>query len=128
MRSIHRLPCPTGLRPQAPSTEGGCGSTSLLVAGDRLRRDLGCWDATRDFWWIAGRECFLKLTIQLVVNFSLFALLARLIFPWHCATSVLSSVPAPRRYDLTSWRENGQPSTAASARRFGWFRREIAHA
>src|SRR5437879_3678205 len=89
--------------------EGGCGSTSLLVAGGRLRRDLGAWDATRDFWWIAGRECFLKLTVQLVVNFSFFALLARLIVLWHCATSVLSSVTAPRRYDLTSWRENGQP-------------------
>ena len=84
MRSIRRLPYLTGLRPQAPVTEGGCGSTSLLVVGVRLRRDLGGWDATRDFWWIAGRECFLELTVQLVINFSLFALLARFILLWHC--------------------------------------------
>ena len=116
MRSIHRLPCPTGLRPQA-ALNGGRGSTSLLLAGVRLRRDLGGWDATRDFWWIAGRECSLKLTVQLVVNFSLFALLARHIFLWHCATSVLSSVTAPRRYDLMSRREIGIRWPAAERRR-----------
>jgi hypothetical protein len=49
---------------------------------------LGGWGAARDFWWIAGRERFLKLAVQLLVKFPLFALLARLFLLMHNATSV----------------------------------------
>jgi hypothetical protein len=57
---------------------------------------------------------FPQAEVQLVVNFSLFELFARLIFLSHCATSVLSSVTAPQRYDLTTRGANGISSRPLS--------------
>jgi hypothetical protein len=84
---------------------------------------LGGWATTRDFWWIAGRECFLKLTVQLVIKFLFFALFARLFFLRHCVTSVLGSLPV-RRYDPHSGKSMAPAGQALS--RGGYLARSSA--
>jgi hypothetical protein len=83
-------PASMGLRPRVSSTDAAARPVFCSFAASAgPRGDLGGWATTRDFWWIAGWECFLKLTVQLVIKLPFFALFSRLFFLRHCATSVL---------------------------------------
>src|SRR4051812_15279976 len=76
-------------------THRASGSAALLlfIAGTRTRRNLARRAAARDFRRIAGRESFLELPGQLVVNFSSFPLFPGLFLLGHFATSVLRTWP-----------------------------------
>lgn len=79
-----------GAQLDAAAQSAFCSSSPVFVP----RGDLGGWVTTRDFWWIAGRKCSLKLAVQLVIKFSFFALFPRLLSSRHCTACVLGSLTA----------------------------------
>ena len=99
---------------ECPQLTPRLGQSSSFAASDGPRGDLGGWATTRDFWWIAGRKCFLKLTVQLVIKFPFFALFSRLFFLRHRATSILGPLTV-RRYDPHSGKSMAPAGQALSS-------------